>query len=110
MPLRLVTFMLFLMCGIIFSCMFCQYDEARKHVERARKCLATELAALVSFAWLSVSDASSYNYNYGCFLLAQMLHLESRFEVWVILRFRIVTSKELDLYGYPKKFQCVQTS
>lgn len=26
-----------------------QYDEAREFVERARKCLATELAALVSF-------------------------------------------------------------
>lgn len=25
-----------------------QYDEAREYVERARKCLATELAALVS--------------------------------------------------------------
>lgn len=27
---------------------FCQYDEAREYVERARRCLATELAALVS--------------------------------------------------------------
>jgi len=28
-----------------------QYDEAREYVERARKCLATELAALVSLLY-----------------------------------------------------------
>lgn len=28
-----------------------QYDEAREYVERARKCLATELAALVSLIY-----------------------------------------------------------
>jgi len=28
-----------------------QYDEAREYVERARKCLATELAALVSLVY-----------------------------------------------------------
>lgn len=33
-----------------FFYIYClQYDEAREFVERARKCLATELAALVSF-------------------------------------------------------------
>jgi len=28
-----------------------QYDDAREYVERARKCLATELAALVSLLY-----------------------------------------------------------
>ncbi|XP_028078886.1 serine/threonine-protein kinase TOR-like [Camellia sinensis] len=31
-----------------------KYDEAREFVERARKCLATELAALVSFLFLLI--------------------------------------------------------
>lgn len=38
----------FTILGIIYNFVL-QYDEAREYVERARKCLATELAALVSF-------------------------------------------------------------
>ena len=45
------TLHLFLCFYIILLVLFNipQYDEAREYVERARKCLATELAALVSF-------------------------------------------------------------
>lgn len=38
----------------VFYCFRIQYDEAREYVERARKCLATELAALVSLHFLSL--------------------------------------------------------
>lgn len=41
-------------CGCLlnfFPFVTLQYDEAREYVERARKCLATELAALVSLSF-----------------------------------------------------------
>lgn len=34
--------------GVLTPVFLSQYDEAREYVDRARKCLATELAALVS--------------------------------------------------------------
>jgi len=49
-----------------------QYDEARDYVERARKCLATELAALVSI--LTFRKLSSI---VDCYLLSYYMDILS---------------------------------
>lgn len=47
------------MCACGYLSFPLKYDEAREYVERARKCLATELAALVGFSFLA---AFAYNF------------------------------------------------